>query len=698
MEPTLCPPSDAGPTPPAGVLNGRSGVRYTVGPAPIGAGAQAEVWPAVRDDGLSVAIKFARPARSAIEALDSEGRFLEALSRAGSGCTVPCIDRVEWEGRPGLVLPRLPSDVGDLVRAQIAAEPGRALEAVLQVGVQLARALAALHVAELASPGSGSGDARLVHRDVKPENVLVDATGAVRLADLGGSLLADGRATVELGVFGSPLWAPPDQMLPGMAEPNPTWDTYAACVMVYAWIAGLRPTFQADPAPRLLPRGREILDRMNEMAVAGPAERIPAIEALFRVRDGARVEDVIDRRAPTRFSTPDREALAAGIVALADAAVYGDDALQGALFELIAVFERGLAPHVAPSPPNRFWRADELAEELEGVARRLAVARRNRANPPIALPLGIERTVVERAGTGVFERHVMLPDFGSLIETAPLWQSREARPVVSAQPPVPTEHKGARGWWLPLAVVVAVFAVWPALPPPSSVANPGAQTALVPAGALAPGWRGGSTGAAVGSVVPAFRIARTEVSNRAYAACVAAGACEPLAWAAPGSPWELGVGTRGSAFRLLVGDRQPAVGVTWDQASTWCGWAGGRLPTEAQWERAAFGDEEPRPRSWPWGETPPDCTRANLGACGLGLTVAVDSLTPGASAWGAVHMAGNAWEWTDTAARGGGARVLRGGAFDTSESPRGGQRAPARTQDRPSRVSPTYSFRCVFPE
>ncbi len=674
-------------------MSGRAGGRYTIGKLPIGSGAQAEVWPARRDDGLFVAIKFARPARAAIEALDAEGRYLEDLARNGVVCTVPCIDRVVWEGRPGLVLPRLPRDVNALVRTRVAADPGRGFEAVLGVAGQLARALAALHGAELRRPGQPG---HLVHRDVKPDNVLVDSTGAIRLADLGGSLLVDGRVTRELGVFGSPLWAPPDQMLPGIAEPNPTWDTYAACVMVYTWIAEDRPSFQAEPGPRLRPRGREILERMIEMATAGPAARGAAIDALFAAREGARVSDVIAPEAPVRLPRVDRERLATGVGRLADSVLYGDEGLQDAIDGVVAVLERGLSPHATYASGHRYWHAAELAEDLEGIARQLGKWRRYRTWPAPSLPVRIDRTVIDAAGDA---RRVVLPDLGTLAERSVRKPGRIVEQAAAA-----AGGRARKGGWAPLVALLGLFVAWPA--PPDPAEGLPAKSVVVSAGTV-PG--GASPASAVETRLPTFRIGRTEVSNSAFASCVAAGACTPLAWTEPASP---GARHKAEPFRTLGGDRQPAVGVTWDQAAAWCTWAGGRLPTELEWERATFGGPlatEWRP--WPWGDAPPDCTRANLGTCGRGATVAVDA-GEGASAWGAVHLIGNAWEWTGSSAPKGSGRVLRGGAFDAGATvgasavrTKGKARSAGvakegggfRRVDHPSRVSPVYSFRCVFP-
>jgi formylglycine-generating enzyme required for sulfatase activity len=750
---------------------------------PIGAGAQAEVWPAEREDGLAVAIKLARPARAAVDALRSEGRFLEALTRGGAACAVPCIDHVEWQGRPGLVLPRLARDVDAHVRAGMDADPERALEVVLGVAGQLARALAALHAAELVRPGEVGW---LVHRDVKPENVLVDASGAVRLADLGGSLLADGTAARELGVFGSLSWAPLDQMLPAAPEPNPTWDTYAACLMLFVWVTGTRPALQTDPGARLTPRGHAIWTALRAMGTAPTAaDRQAAVDSLFRAREGTRVDDVVARDARVALLPSDRALVLQGVSELADRDVYGDDGLEDAGAALLALFERGLSPRWAPSPPNRFWYAGDLAEAIELVAIRLALARRARTEPRAwAADHGPSLALVRNLGGGVpslayddpgppgdpgraavhsfaqaAARARAFPDestgprpsrfgslpalgapgdgvvaprpsrFGSLPALGPPAEAprgagvsrREAgvglvegAAVSLDRVAIPTPRRPpVRPRWfhvlLPLVLLGAILAARQGQAPTVGAGWPDTDTVPVPAGSLTLGASADDHAGRPARTVAlhGFRLARTEVSNRAYRACVDDGSCSPAAWATPGTPWELGVGARGEAFRLLTGDRQPVVGVTWSQATRWCAWAGGRLPTEEEWEYAAVGnsDGSATPRRWPWGADRPDCTRANFADCGLGLTVAVDSLEPGASAWGAVQLVGNAWEWTASPYRVGersvlGAlaheeRVLRGGAFDSGVR---SLRPTFRGHADPDAVSEVQSFRCVFPE
>jgi eukaryotic-like serine/threonine-protein kinase len=129
----------------------------------------------------------------------------------------------------------------------------------------------------------------------------------------------------------------------------------------------------------------------------------------------------------------------------------------------------------------------------------------------------------------------------------------------------------------------------------------------------------------------AFWIDQTEVTSAMYAKCVASGKCK--------LPWCL----TGSEF-----DKYPAVCVDWFNAKAYCEWAGRRLPTEAEWEKAARGTDS---RLYPWGNEPATCEYAVMKndsgyGCGEGLA-RVGSRPKGASLYGALDMAGNVFEWVN---------------------------------------------------
>ena len=191
----------------------------------------------------------------------------------------------------------------------------------------------------------------------------------------------------------------------------------------------------------------------------------------------------------------------------------------------------------------------------------------------------------------------------------------------------------------------------------------------------------------------AYWIDRTEVSNAQYRQCVDAGTCE----VAPG--W---------MRDDMNDDEQPVAGVTWYDAHIYCEWADARLPTEAEWEKAARGTDG---RTYPWGNSEPDCTKANYwdkeNGC-LGIAAAVGSYPAGASPYGALNMAGNMWEWVadwydkyyygNSPARNpqgpdsGEERVLRGASF---MPPSYMVRCAYRNKYNPTYMYGAVGFRCA---
>ncbi len=131
----------------------------------------------------------------------------------------------------------------------------------------------------------------------------------------------------------------------------------------------------------------------------------------------------------------------------------------------------------------------------------------------------------------------------------------------------------------------------------------------------------------------AFWLDRTEVTNFMYSLCVHSDACQP--------PRRTDSSTRPSYFNNPRYAEYPVINVEWNQADTYCRWAGARLPTEAEWEKAARGTDD---RIFPWGNAEPSCLLANDVGC-VGDTSAVDAHPSGVSPYGALDMAGNVWEW-----------------------------------------------------
>jgi len=131
----------------------------------------------------------------------------------------------------------------------------------------------------------------------------------------------------------------------------------------------------------------------------------------------------------------------------------------------------------------------------------------------------------------------------------------------------------------------------------------------------------------------AFLIDQTEVTNNLYAQCVAEGACmEPKGKAPPNVP---------SYYGDPKFDNYPVIYIDWIRAKNYCEWAGRRLPTEAEWEKAARGINA---YLYPWGNNPPDSTLLNYNNSVFHISE-VGSYQAGASPYGVLDMAGNVWEW-----------------------------------------------------
>lgn len=143
--------------------------------------------------------------------------------------------------------------------------------------------------------------------------------------------------------------------------------------------------------------------------------------------------------------------------------------------------------------------------------------------------------------------------------------------------------------------------------------------------------------------VPEFTIDLHNVTNGAYLEYMnATGAAAPHFWVRDGNEWY-----RRGMFALTPLPLDAPVYVTHDEAAAFARWKGRRLPTEAEFHRAAYGTPSGEERAHPWGEAAPDPTRGNFDFTHWD-PVAAGSYPAGASAWGVHDLVGNGWEWTST--------------------------------------------------
>jgi formylglycine-generating enzyme required for sulfatase activity len=214
----------------------------------------------------------------------------------------------------------------------------------------------------------------------------------------------------------------------------------------------------------------------------------------------------------------------------------------------------------------------------------------------------------------------------------------------------------------------------------------------VPAGSFSMGSNSSSSEQPIHTVnLDAFWIDKTEVTNATFANFVGD---KRFTWS----------NTHSNYYGNPLFDNFPALWINWSDAFSYCQRVGARLPTEAEWEKAARGTDG---RIYPWGNGSPTNSLLNYNSS-IGDANAVGSYPLGASPYGALDMAGNVWEWVNDwfssnyyasspssnpqGPSSGGNRVFRGGAFDSTE---GLIRSATRGGGDPKGPSFNLGFRCT---
>ena len=623
-----------------------------------------------------VAIKLIRADEFGPAALKRLGkrfdREAKSLAKFLHANIVPIIDYGEHNGIPYLVMAYLP---GGTLKEQIG-KPCPTMDAAALLA-PVARALAYAHARDI------------VHRDVKPANILITAEGVPMLSDFGIArvLEEDGRTQLTgtgVGV-GTPEYMSPEQCMGQPADGRA--DIYALGVVFYELLTGRTP-FKSDT-----PMG-VVLRHLND-PLPRPSEIVPDLpEAAERVLFKALAKDPDERYQDMGAFAKALDGLVAG---------------SGHLSTGVGA-ER---------------QAERVTDSGDRTDNKAVLAEAQKAPPVVSTP-DVPIRDVPKPGTMPTETKPK-PPAGATYEALAADDARRWSGVTSSDvpPSQPLPSGKGRGWFpgcvwvvgagcaallLAIAgvnVMIVAFATrtltHTATPTPTTRISDidGMVMVYVPEGDFEMGSNDGDgTEQPIHTVyLDAFWIDRTEVTNAMYADCVATGSCT--------EPYSRESYTYNSYYGNSQFDDYPVINVDWNQAQAYCEWAGKRLPSEAEWEKAARGTDG---RTYPWGDAI-DCSMANYsgkdGRC-VGDTTTAGSYPQGASSYGALDMAGNVWEWVadwysneyygnspsknPNGPSSGGNRILRGGSWHIGDN---SARSANRDAESPDSVGNSIGFRCA---
>ena len=503
----------------------------------------------------------------------------------------------------------------------------------------------------------------IVHRDIKPENIMLQRVAGnpdlVRLLDFGLAKFVEERTQTSVAM-GTPVYMAPEQL--DRRHIGPWTDLYAVGVIAFELFTGRRPfpgsTHQEILGKKIDPRydptlalrdlalPEVVLAFLRKALHRDPAERYRSADAF-----GAGLDDL--------FATEEATALLS---------------LPGPqLGALLSTGDRGGAvpplapPRPAPGPPAA---GVDVSGPTGTVSGTVSGTGADTGAPPVQTRGDLSTHDVSRAATPAPRSRWLLPGVGAGVVAAVAivlllaFGGRDGeggggrgdpggvRGATVAETAVDVPHAPA-----PPDVQVARAAPDAGTPSAGQTPLVGAATPPAPEKAERPNLAGidwvplpGGTyqrGDATHvrderpvhtSTVAPFEMARSETTVAQYARCVDAHACDAITKCLTDRP-----------NSLLRRDDHPANCATWDDADAFCRWAGGRLPSGAEWEYAARSGG--RDRLYPWGDEQPTCVRAVMSedgehGCGRGRTTwPVCSKRAGDTEQGLCDMVGNVWEW-----------------------------------------------------
>ena len=609
-------------------------------------------------------------------------REARSLAKMEHPNIVSVFDYGDHEGAPYLVMQYLP---GGTLKHHTG-QPMPYLETI-KLLLPIADALSYAH------------ERNVLHRDVKPANILITDKGVPMLSDFGIAKILESDQATQLTVtgmgLGTPHYMAPEQW---RGQALAQTDVYALGVVFYELLTGRRPYDADTPAA--------ILEMVLVEPLARPKDFVPGLpDAVEKVLFKALAKKPGDRY-PTMSEFAKALEQLAGVSGQRSAV--SDQALDETLIRPVNDIDHRRPEEEAQHDPA----ALPPRETAMPTPYKTETPARNKPAVPIALPKGAAAGAIPlwvwiAGGVGLLTVGAVI--IGGMIIAGTSKAGQEALAAIGASAkPSGTFTPEASG--TPQAANTLTET-----PPPSATATPtqapspeiesgalqtspkdGMVQVYVDAGNFEMGSTEGESGEAPVHTIylNAYWIDRTEVTNAMYAQCVQAGACA--------EPSKSGSYDREDYYGNVQYDDYPVFFVDWYDASAYCEWAGRRLPTEAEWEKAARGTDG---RTYPWGNEAPNANLLNYDR-NVGDTTEAGSYPSGASPYGVLDMAGNVMEWVsslygsypfdvndgreelDSKSN----RVLRGGSWNNSSNK---VRSANRAAFSRGFKGTTIGFRCV---
>ena len=565
-----------------------------------------------------------------------------------------------------------------------------------------------------------------VHGDVKPGNILLAEDGSTRLSDLGVLHAVEISGVISAdSARGTPEYVSPEQADGG--RPSPVSDQYALGVVAYELFTGQVPYTGNSSLAIYLKHMRDSLPSASDLN--------PLITPKLEAAISQALEKDPQKRFPncTAFANAIVEAESATktdqyqhLIDRANTALANDDPdaahpLIEAALQVVPDQARGLVLDLQARESAQ--RSYLIALEALNSARVRAITLRSELESPTdpghvlaqldPLPAPAWRTLLQR-----WQFSLLIVLFLGLIglvlgiggviygSLTPASGPQKATLVALVRTPTPRPPT-----LTPTASLTPTMTLPPTLtftpsPSPTVTLAPtlgigssqkrnadGMVMVFVPAGPFTMGSDTRDEAPIHSVTLDSYWIDQTEVTNQMFALCIQSGSCAPKGSNASFS--------RAKYYNNPQYAKFPVLHIDWNQARLYCTWAGGRLPSEAQWEKAARG---PDARLYPWGEGI-NPGLANYGRS-TGDTTQVGNYENGKSLYSVYDMAGNVMEWTSSLYKPypyntsdgredlaiNGARVLRGGSWSDSDL---NLRTTFRTKLLAANQGDLIGFRCV---